>query len=257
MVTPASPTFDFTDQVVVITGASRGIGYELSKAFARTGATVVAAARTEAELASLVGEIKKHGGKAIAHRLDLTSLPSIRALADDVLRDFGRVDVLVNNAGIIIREYALDITEAAWDAVMDTNVKGLFFCSQAFGLSMIERKTGRIVNLASVQSVIGMEKRLVYCTSKAAVAHLTRVLAIEWAPHGITVNAVGPSTIETPQTAAVLADPAFRQRVVASIPAGRLGTLDEVVGSVMFLASPAASFINGHLLLVDGGESLW
>ena len=163
------------------------------------------------------------------------------------------MDVLVNNAGVNIPKDALDVTEADWDGVVDVNLKGLFFMSQRVAREMVKTGGGRIVNMASQNGVIGYYKRAAYCSSKAGVVNLTRVLALEWAQHQINVNAVGPTFILTPLTQSTFDDLALREDLLQRIPLGRVGQPEDVVGAVVFLASPAASLITGHTLLVDGG----
>ena len=164
-----------------------------------------------------------------------------------------RVDVLVNNAGVNVPKDALDVTERDWDAVLDVNLKGLFFMSQAVGKRMKEMGGGKIVNMASQNGVVGYYKRAAYCSSKAGVVNLTRVLALEWAQYNINVNAVGPTFVLTPLTQSTFDDPVMRADLLERIPLGRVGQPEDVVGAVVFLASPAASLITGHTLLVDGG----
>ena len=169
------------------------------------------------------------------------------------MEQMGRIDVLVNNAGVNIPCDALDFTEADWDAVLDVNLKGLFFLSQRTARRMKETGGGKIVNIASQNGVVGYYKRAAYCSSKAGVVNLTRVLALEWARYGINVNAVGPTFILTPLTQSTFDDPVLREDLLKRIPIGRVGKPEDVVGAVVFLASPAADMITGHTLLVDGG----
>jgi 2-deoxy-D-gluconate 3-dehydrogenase len=166
---------------------------------------------------------------------------------------FGRIDILVNNAGINISKPALEVTEQDWDRVLDVNLKGVFFCSQAVARGMIQQKSGKIVNVASQNGVIGYYNRAAYCSSKAGVVNLTRVLAIEWASRSINVNAVGPTFVRTPLTEKLFQEESFKREVLSRIPLGRLGKPEDVAGAVVFLSSPAADLITGHTLLVDGG----
>ena len=249
------PSFDLSGQVALVTGAGRGLGRAISLAYARAGADVVATARTASELESLCAEVRALGRRALAIPLDVRDLGSIRAMAGRAEADFGRVDVLVNNAGITVRQAALDVTEEAWDAIVDTNLKGLFFCCQAVGRGMVERRRGKIINLASVNAVTGWPRRLVYSATKAGVVHLTRVLAVEWAPHGICVNALGPTLIETDQVREALRDPAFKAEWMAVMPMGRIGVPKDILGAALFLASPASDFVSGQHLIVDGAQT--
>jgi NAD(P)-dependent dehydrogenase (short-subunit alcohol dehydrogenase family) len=197
-------SFDMTDRVAVVTGASRGIGAGLARALAQAGAKVVAAARDADLLAAIAEEI---GGEALV--LDVTSLPSIQEGIDGVVARHGRIDILVNNAGLGANHPALEVTEAAWDEMFDVNLKGLFFCCQAAARHMVERRYGRIVNMSSQASLVGIREHAVYCATKGGVNLLTKVLALEFAPYGVTVNAVAPTFIHTPGTAERLDDPEF------------------------------------------------
>ena len=249
------PSFDLSGKVALVTGAGRGLGRAISLAYARAGADIVATARTASELDTLRGKVRSLGRRAVAIPLDVRDPGSIRAMAERAEAELGRIDILVNNAGITVRQAALDVTEEAWDAIMDTNLKGLFFCCQAVGRGMVERKSGKIINLASVNAVTGWPRRLVYSATKAAVVHLTRVLAVEWAPHGICVNALGPTLIETEQVREALRDPAFKAEWLAVMPMGRIGFPKDILGAALFLASPASDFVSGQHLIVDGAQT--
>ena len=249
------PSFDLSGKVALLTGAGRGLGRAISLAYARAGADIVATARTASELDSLCEEVRALGRRAVAVPLDVRDLASIRAMADRAEAELGRVDILVNNAGITVRQAALDVTEEAWDAIMDTNLKGLFFCCQAVGRGMIERRGGKIINMASVNAVTGWPRRLVYSATKAAVVHLTHVLAVEWAPYGICVNALGPTLIETDQVREALRDPAFMAEWLAAMPMGRIGVPRDILGAALFLTSSASDFVSGQHLIVDGAQT--
>lgn len=245
--------FRLDGQVALITGASQGIGYGLAKAFAEAGAIVVACARTLHLLNTLVEEITVAGGKAVACELDVTNMHSISVVFQTVKQDFGRLDILVNNAGLGTNHNTLEVTEEDWDAIMAVNQKGLFFCCQAAGKIMIPQGYGRIINMSSQASIVGIPHHAVYCTSKGGVNQLTKVLALEWAPAGITVNAIGPTFIRTPGTAERLNDPSYLQTILTHIPVGKVGTIRDVASAAIYLASPEAAMVNGTLLLVDGG----
>jgi NAD(P)-dependent dehydrogenase (short-subunit alcohol dehydrogenase family) len=189
----------------------------------------------------------------LAVPFDVRSVPDIRAAVARVESELGRIDVLVNNAGLGANHAALDVTEADWDDMMAVNLRGLFFTCQAAAPGMLARRSGRIVNISSQASLVGIENHAVYCASKGGVNQLTRVLALEWSSQGVTVNAVAPTFIETPGTKERLDDPEFRRAVLARIPAGRVGTVDDVAGAVIYLASPAGSLVTGSILTVDGG----
>jgi NAD(P)-dependent dehydrogenase (short-subunit alcohol dehydrogenase family) len=203
----------------------------------------------------LADAIAAMGRRALRLQMDVTDLAQSRAAIDRAVADLGGLDILVNNAGGGIDAVALDVTEADFDTVVALNVRSTFFVSQHAARRMIERgRGGRIVNLSSQAALVALPGEPVYCLAKAAVSHLTRCLAVEWGEHGITVNAVAPTFIETPGTAPALADPAFRADTVGRIAAlHRIGKPVEVAGAVVFLASPAASLVTGHTLVIDGG----
>lgn len=172
---------------------------------------------------------------------------------DQIHQDFDRLDVLVNNAGLGANHPAEDVTEEDWDDMMDVNLKGLFFCCQAAGRIMLQQKRGRIINMSSQAGVVGIRQHAVYSASKGGVNLLTKVLALEWSSRGVTVNAVAPTFIYTPGTAERLDDPAYLKGVLDRLPIGHVGTINDVAGAVIYLASPAGGMVNGHVLLVDGG----
>ena len=249
------PSMRLDDNVVLVTGGGSGIGRAIALAVAEAGAdvTVCEVPQKIDALDEVCEAIENLGRRALPLPLHLPNLAAIDSVVRRVLDAYGRIDVLVNNAGINIPKDALDVTEADWDAVMDVNLKGLFFMSQCAARSMVETGGGKIVNIASQNGVVGYYKRAAYCASKAGVVNLTRVLAVEWAPHRITVNAVGPTFILTPLTQSTFDDAHLREDVLSRIPLGRVGRPEDVVGAVVFLASPAADLITGHTLLVDGG----
>ena len=186
-------------------------------------------------------------------RLDVTDVPGTRDAVDAAVATLGRIDILVNNAGLGANHDALDVGEADWDAMMAVNLKGVFFASQAVGRHMVERSYGRIVNISSQAGLVGIRRHAVYSASKGGVNLLTKVLALEWAPHGVTVNAIAPTWIYTPGTAERLDDPTFLGEVLARIPIGRVGTSADVAAAVVFLSSRASGLITGAILPVDGG----
>ena len=247
------PSFSLSGQVAVVTGAGRGIGRGLARSLAAAGASVAAAGRNLDPLGDLAAEIEAEGGTAWPVHLDVTDVADIDAAFAQVREHFGSVDILVNNAGLGANHPAEDVTEADWDEIMDVNLKGLFFCCRAAGRIMLDQGRGRIVNLSSQAGVVGIRDHAVYSASKGGVNLLTKVLALEWSARGINVNAVAPTFIYTPGTAERLDQPDYLAGVLERIPAGKVGTIDDVAGAVIYLASPAADMVTGHVLVVDGG----
>jgi NAD(P)-dependent dehydrogenase (short-subunit alcohol dehydrogenase family) len=223
-------------------------------ALAHAGSDVALGLRNVNTAGDLVREIQTLGRQALPLQMDVTCLDQISRAVQDAASHFGRLDLLVNNAGVAPENLAENYTEADFDLTLAVNLKGTFFASQAAGRIMIRQKSGRIINLSSQAGFAALPGEPVYCMTKAAISHLTRCLAIEWGKHNITVNAVAPTFISTPGTDAALADPTFRADVLERI-AGlhRIGVPMDVAGAVVFLASPAASLITGHTLVIDGG----
>src|SRR2546423_6082778 len=243
---PAPPRFDLAGRVALVTGAARGIGRGCAIALAQAGADLALGFRDagSADARALVAAIGGLGRRAVALQMDVTRREQITAAVAAAVTALGRIDVLVNNAGIGPPNPAEAVTEADFDATLAVNLKGTFFVSQEVGRAMIRQGGGgRIVNLGSQAGFVALATESVYCMTKAAIAHLTKCLAVEWAPHGINVNAVAPTFIKTPGTMKWLEDEAFRADLLARIPLGRVGEPTDVSAAVVFLASPAASLI--------------
>jgi NAD(P)-dependent dehydrogenase (short-subunit alcohol dehydrogenase family) len=248
------PRFDLAGRTALVTGAARGIGRSIALALADAGADVALGLRDPSSAADLEQAIVAMGRRSVRVPMDVCDLDQIAAAIDHVVTEMEQLDILVNNAGLAPANKAEDVTEADFDLTFDVNVKGTFFASQAAARTMIHRGFGRIINLSSQAGFVALPTESVYCTTKAAIAHLTKCLAVEWGRYGITVNAVAPTFIRTPGTDADLADPAFRDDVVERIAAlHRIGEPMDVAGAVVFLASPAADLITGTTLLIDGG----
>jgi 2-dehydro-3-deoxy-D-gluconate 5-dehydrogenase len=248
--------FRLDGHVAIVTGAAGGLGSAIARCLASAGAHVAVAeqpARIE-EARRLAGALsREHGVRALGVAMDVLDVDGIEQATAQIEMELGPPDVLVANAGVIIRKPSLEVTEDDWDRVVDVDLKGVFFTCQAAGKRMVARGRGSIVAISSQNGLVGQEERAAYCAAKAGVVNLVRVLALEWAPHGVRVNAVGPTFVETPLTRQALANPKVRQDIVSRIPLGRLGMPDEVANAVLFLASPAASLITGTCLLADGG----
>jgi NAD(P)-dependent dehydrogenase (short-subunit alcohol dehydrogenase family) len=244
--------FDLSGKRAVVTGGSRGIGRAIALALARAGADVAITSRNAADAEPAAAQIVALGRKAISLALDVRNGASIRACFDRVGREWGRIDILVNNAGTNIPTDLVSLEEDGWDTVVDTNLKGVAFVTQA-ALPVL-RDGGRVINVASIYGVLGRVERVAYSAAKGGVVTLTKSLALELAPRGITVNAVGPSLIETDLTRERMRkDPGFRAVEVARTPLGRLGSVEDVAAAVVYFASTEAGFVTGQLLLVDGG----
>jgi NAD(P)-dependent dehydrogenase (short-subunit alcohol dehydrogenase family) len=248
------PQFDLSGQVALVTGAARGLGRTISVALAEAGADVALGLRDQATGAALAAEVEGMGRRALPLQMDVTKLDQVFDGVDETVRRLGRLDVLINNAGLGPENPAEEVREDDFDLTVAVNLKGTFFASQAAGRVMIRQGGGRIVNLSSQAGFVALPEESIYCMTKAGVSHLTKCLAIEWGKHSITVNAVAPTFIATPGTAEALEDPDFRADVLERI-AGlhRVGEPIEVAGVVLFLTSPAASLITGETILIDGG----
>jgi len=248
------PRYDVEGQVALVTGAARGLGRAVALALAHAGADVALGLRDLSADAGLADEISAMGRQVLPLQMEVSDLAEVRAAVDAVVERFGRLDILVNNAGVAPENPAEDVVEEDFDRTLAVNLKGTFFASQAAGRVMIAQGSGRIVNMGSQAGSVALPGESVYCMTKAAIAHLTACLAVEWGSHGVTVNCVAPTFIRTDGTAEALADPAFEADVVERI-AGlhRIGEPMDVAGAVLFLCSPAASLVTGTTLLVDGG----
>ncbi len=248
------PDFSLEGRVALVTGAARGLGRTISLALAHAGADVALGLRDVRDGADLEADIAAMGRRALLLQMDVLDLGQIERAVRSLTDAFGRIDILVNNAGLGPENAAEDVNEPDYDLTFDVNVKGLFFTSQAVGRVMIAQGSGRMVNLSSQAGFVALPGEAIYCASKAAVAHLTKCLAVEWGRYGINVNAIAPTFIRTPGTEPALADPRFNADVVERI-AGlhRIGEPVDVAGAVVFLAGPASALVTGTTLIVDGG----
>ena len=246
-----SKMFDLSGKVAVVTGANTGIGQAIAVALAEAGADIAAVGRTPAE--ETVEKVRALGRRAEIVSADLSSIEPVQRIVDETLENLGGLHILVNNAGIIRRADSVDFTEADWDAVVDTNLKSLFFLCQAAGRHMIGQGYGKIINIASLLTFQGGIRVPSYTASKSGVGGLTKLLANEWATKGVTVNAIAPGYIATNNTAALQADETRNRQIVERIPAGRWGAASDIGGAAVFLAAPASDYVQGHTLVVDGG----
>ena len=247
-------TFRLDGRRALVTGGGKGLGVVIARALAEAGADVAVASRSLPDCQAAASDIASSTGrKTAAFAADLTRSAAIAPLLADVEKAIGPVDILVNNAGVNIRGASAELSEADWDLVIDTNLKAPFLLSRAVGPAMAARGWGRIINLGSILSVIGIAGRAPYAASKAGVLNLTRVLALEWAAHGVTANAICPGPFGTEMNRPLLADPVKYKAFLEKIPAGRWGEPDEIGGAAVFLASDASSFVTGSALFIDGG----
>jgi NAD(P)-dependent dehydrogenase (short-subunit alcohol dehydrogenase family) len=252
--------FSLEGKRAVVTGAARGIGYATAHALAEAGAQVVLTDLDPDALGAALGSLSDLGFTAHGVRFDVTDPAAPQRVHDDIATRFGAVDILVNNAGIAISNVPAEtMSDAVWNKVLDVNLNGLFRCCRSFGKSMLERGSGSIVNVGSMAGFIATrpQEQVNYNASKAAVHHLTRSLAVEWASRGVRVNAVAPTYIDTDLVREVSTDPNLRQYWVGGTPMGRLGRPDEIASVVLFLASDAASLMTGSIVVADGGYICW
>lgn len=249
-----APLFELTGRRALITGASRGIGRTLAEALSAAGAEVAVTARDTAALAETCTAIRQAGGTAHPIALDVTDVGRIAAATGEAAQRMGGLDILVNNAGVEEVRLSLEVDEALWDRILDTNLKGAFFCAQAAARRMIaDGQAGCIINLCSLTSSVGIPTAVPYGASKSGLLGMTRALAAEWAPQGIRVNAIAPGYFRTAMTEAFYADAAWQDRMRVRIPMGRFGALPDLHGIAVFLASDASAYITGQCFAVDGG----
>ena len=248
--------FGLNGATAVVTGGTSGLGAACALGLARAGAKVVVSGRDGQRGQCVIAEIEAAGGSGQLELADLSDADELSGFADRVLDRHDPVDILVNAAGVFDRGDAADVTLEQWEALLRTNVTSTFLLCQQFGRPMIERGHGKIVNFSSTDGFLGVPEQLAYNVSKGAIVQLTRTLGAEWIPHGVNVNAVAPCDFATPMIAPFLDQPEYREWIMEAIPAGRVGQPDEIVGAVLFLASPASNMVAGHNLLVDGGRTV-
>jgi NAD(P)-dependent dehydrogenase (short-subunit alcohol dehydrogenase family) len=246
--------FRLNGRTALVTGGARGLGKTMATALAEAGADIALAGRSLESCEAAATEIAGATGRTVrAFAADVTVSADVDRLRADVIAACGDVDILINNAGTNIRGTLDQLSEADWDNVVDTNLKGPFLCTKAFAPGMIKKGWGRVINLASIMSVVALPGRTPYCSSKAGVLGLTRVWGLEWAGKGVTCNAICPGPFATDMNRQLLNDPTAYQQFVSNIPMGRWGELEELTGAVVFLASDASTFVTGTSIFVDGG----
>lgn len=245
--------FSLRGKAAIVIGASRGLGQGMAKALAEAGADLALVARTPSSLEKLAEEIEGGGRRCLALPTDVSRPSEIQAVVDRVIEFFGKIDILINSQGTQVRKPALEMTEQDWDGLMSINLKSVFFSCQIVGRQMIKQGKGKIINVASLTSIIGLANISIYGASKGGVAQLTKALAVEWAPHHINVNAILPGYYQTEMTADLFKNEERAKWVLSRIPLGRTGLPEDLAGTVVFLSSEASDYITGQIIPVDGG----
>ena len=245
--------FSLTDKVAIVTGGSKGLGRGIGLAMAAAGSHVVPVSRTLADLEDVAEEVRSLGRRSIPVVADVTQETQVQSMVQSVMEEFGRIDILVCSAGTVLLKPTPEYTVEEWRHVIRTNLESIFLCNKEVGKVMIRQKSGKIINMSSVRGLQGRANDPTYTTSKGGLNLMTKSLAIEWAPHGINVNAIAPTFIRTNLNVDLLDDPDFYKWVVSRIPMGRVGNIWDLFGAAVFLASSASDFITGHILYVDGG----
>lgn len=243
-------------KVAIVTGSGRGLGRAIGSALGEAGASVVVSGRTQADLHTVVDDFTARGIEALAVPCDVTDVTQVDALVASAIERFGRVDVLVNNSGVVDTSLLLDQEPETWDRVVDTNLRGVYLATRAAGRSMVAQRSGKVVNIASNFALMGLSHHAAYSASKAAVIAFTRSMAVEWARHNVQVNAIAPGYFETEMNAEMRADEKMRAAVVGRIPARRMGDVTEIGPWAVLLAGSASDFMTGHTIVIDGGQSI-
>lgn len=245
--------FDLTGKVALFVGGGGGLGKTISLGLAKAGADVIPVSRNQERNKEVVEEIKALGRKSLLTSVDVTNEEDVKRLVDEVVTEFGRIDILINAAGKNYKKPALELTGEEWDDVLTVNLKGTFLACKVVGEKMIIQKSGKIINIASLGSHLGITRSAAYCASKGAVLQLTKVLAAEWAPYGINVNCISPGYFKTPLTEKMLSVKETYDKIVNRTPMQRLGLPEDLVGAAIFLCSDASNFVTGSTIAVEGG----
>jgi NAD(P)-dependent dehydrogenase (short-subunit alcohol dehydrogenase family) len=249
------PSFDLTGRTAIVTGASRGLGKGIARALAAAGADVVLAARTVPELEETAAHVREYGRRALVVPTDVSRADQVNAMVDQAVDAFGKVDVLVNNSGVYHPKPVLEMADEDWELVIGTNLSSQFYCARAVGRHMVARRYGKIVNIASTWSFIGVANNVAYCAAKGGVAQLTKSLAIEWARYGVRVNAIAPGHIRTTLSTIELENPKIRDVILSHIPLKYVSEPEDIAPLAVYLASSASDFMTGSILLIDGGQT--
>lgn len=247
------PTFDLTDKVALVTGGSQGLGRGIALGLANAGADVCICARTEERVKNTAAGIEKIGKRSLGIKADVSKLSDIKKTFEQIIDTFGRFDILVNAAGTNQRVPSLKVTEELWDKIINVNLKGTFFCCQEAGKLMVKQKKGKIINIGSLTSAIGIATIAPYSATKGGVLQLTKVLALEWARYNINVNCIGPGFFKTELTAPLFTKPEWVEKMLDQVAMDRPGVPEDLIGTAIFLASDASDYLNGEIIFVDGG----
>lgn len=248
-----SQSMDIRDKVILITGATKGIGYGLVLGLARAGADIVAVSRHQQDCDRVAEEVRGLGRRALAIAADVTRIETLQAMVQETVQEFGRIDVLVNNAGNTLTKKAEELTEADWDSVVNVALKGAFFCAQQVGRQMIAQQRGKIINMASMFGLVGEKYVLPYLAAKGGLVQITKGLALEWARYNIQVNALCPGYVLTELNRGALADEKIYNNIIKNTPIRRLAAAEDLLGATIFLASEASNYMTGATLVIDGG----
>jgi NAD(P)-dependent dehydrogenase (short-subunit alcohol dehydrogenase family) len=249
--------FDLSNRIAVITGGSKGIGFAIAEGLAAAGAVTVISSSKSENCEHAVEKLKKENYESYAIPANVSDRQSVESLVSEAIKKFGKIDILVNSAGYIVRAPLTEATDEQWNGMMDVNLRGIFYCCQAVGREMIKRKNGNIINISSNISGSLQPMRAIYATTKAGMNHLTKAMALEWAPYGINVNAIAPSSTVTDINKKYFEEnPEDRDERIRTIPLGRLGVPEDYIGAALFLASDASDYVTGQILFVDGGSNI-
>ncbi len=241
-------------KVALVTGASRGLGEAIALGYANAGADLILASRTEDQLNRVASLIREMGRRAVVAVTDVTELSQCQAMVDKALSEFDRIDILVNNAGRpLVASPVIELKEEDWLDIIKVNLTSVFYCCQVVGRVMVAQKSGKVINMSSQFGVVGYPTRAAYSSAKGGIIMLTKVLALEWAPYRITVNALAPTHLETPSNSERLQKPAFKKEMLPRMPLGHLGRWEDVIGAAVYLAAPASDLVTGHTLMLDAG----